>query len=124
MIIGIGTDICRIERIAELRRKYGPRFLDRVFTEIEQYYCEGPTADERYAARFAAKEAVMKAIGTGWGRGMAFADIEIATEDSGRPVVSMAGRAREHADELGVERIHISLSHERDNAVAFVVLEG
>ena len=66
----------------------------------------------------------MKAIGTGWGRGMAFSDIEVATEDSGRPVVSMAGRAREHADELGVERIHISLSHERDNAVAFVVLEG
>jgi len=125
MILGIGVDICNVDRLSELRRKYGPRFLDRVFTPVEQQRCgAGPGCDERYAARFAAKEAVMKALGTGWNRGLTFADIQVATEDSGRPVVTICGGARELADRLGVAHIHISLSHERDNAVAFVVLEG
>lgn len=125
MILGIGIDICNVPRLARMRRKYGPRFLDRVFTPTEQQRCgSGPACDERYAARFAAKEAFMKAVGTGWGRGMTFADIEIATEDTGKPVLSIAGGARELADRLGVSNIHVSLSHERENAIAFVVLEG
>jgi holo-[acyl-carrier protein] synthase len=125
MIIGIGVDICNVERLAQLRRKYGARFLDRVFTPVEQERCgNGPACDERYAARFAAKEAFMKAIGTGWGHGLTFLDIEVATEDTGRPVLTVTGEARQIADRAGVSRIHISLSHERDSAVAFVVLEG
>ena len=124
MIIGIGVDICNVPRLSQLRLKYGPRFLDRVFTPVEQERCgHGPAADQRYAARFAAKEAVMKALGTGW-RGTTFSDIEVATEDTGKPVVTMSGGARKLADGLGVTRIHISLSHERENAIAFVVLEG
>ena len=124
MIIGIGTDICRIERIAELRRKYGPRFLDRVFTEIEQYYCEGPTADERYAARFAAKEAVMKALGTGWRKGIIFKDIELPVREMGPPQLVLHGESKRYADSLGVTKLHVSLTHEREHAMAFVILEG
>ena len=124
MILGIGVDICNVARLSQLRRKYGPRFLDRVFTPVEQERAGcGPACDERYAARFAAKEAFMKAIGTGWGRGLTFLDIEVATEDTGRPVLSVSNGAHAIATELGVAKIHISLSHERDSAVAFVVLE-
>ena len=124
MILGIGVDICNVHRLSRLRLKYGARFLDRVFTPVEQQRCgNGPACDERYAARFAAKEAFMKAIGTGWGRELTFLEIEVATEDTGRPVLSVSGGARELADRAGVSNIHISLSHERDNAIAFVVLE-
>lgn len=125
MILGIGVDICNVHRLSQLRLKYGPRFLDRVFTPVEQRRCgDGPACDERYAARFAAKEAFMKAIGTGWGQGLTFLDIEVATEDTGRPVLTVTGEARQLADGAGVARIHISLSHERDAAVAFVILES
>jgi len=125
MILGIGVDICNVQRLTQLRVRYGPRFLDRVFTPVEQQRAgDGAARDERYAARFAAKEAFMKAIGTGWGSGLTFLEIEVATEDTGRPVLSVSGGARTLADQAGVSRIHISLSHERDNAVAFVVLEG
>lgn len=125
MILGIGVDICNIQRLASLRRKYGGRFLDRVFTPVEQERCGfGPACDERYAARFAAKEAVMKAFGTGWGQGLTFADIEVRTEDNGQPVITVSGGAARLAHARGVDRIHISLSHERDNAIAFVVLES
>lgn len=125
MILGIGVDICNVDRLAQLRQKYGARFLDRVFTPVEQARCGvGPVCDERYAARFAAKEAFMKALGTGWGSGITFFDIEVSTEDSGQPRVTVSGGARKVADERGVGTIHISLSHERDNAIAFVILEA
>lgn len=118
-------DICNVERLGRLRQKYGARFLDRVFTGVEQERCgEGPACDERYAARFAAKEAVMKAFGTGWGSGVNFADIEVRTADNGRPHVTLSGGAERLASQRGITGIHISLSHERDNAIAFVVLEG
>jgi len=124
MIVGIGVDICSVERLGELRRKYQRRFLDRVFTAIEQERCgDGWAADERYAARFAAKEAFMKALGVGWARGVAFPDIEVRSEDNGRPVLTLSGGAKRLADALGVANIHVTLSHERDNAVALVVLE-
>lgn len=125
MILGIGVDLCKVERLAGLRQRYGARFLDRVFSPVEQARCgDGPACDERYAARFAAKEAVMKALGTGWGQGVTFADIEVRTEDSGRPVVTLNGGAACLAEKKGVTQIHVSLSHERDNAIAFVILEG
>ncbi len=125
MIKGVGVDICNINRLAELRARHGHRFLDRIFTPTEQARCgNGPAAAERYAARFAAKEAVMKALGVGWARGVSFRDIEVYTENSGRPVVRICGGAQALAVELGVRAIHASLSHERDNAVAFIVLES
>ena len=125
MIIGIGVDICNVERLAGLRQKYGARFIDRVFSPAERERCgDGPACDERFAARFAAKEAVMKALGTGWGQGISFANIEVRTEESGRPVVSLSGGAGRLAEQKGVTHIHVSLSHERDNAIAFVILEA
>lgn len=124
MIIGIGVDICNVQRIAQLRQRYGARFLDRIFTPVEQERCgTGPACDERFAARFAAKEACMKALGVGWGPGIAFADIEVSTEDTGQPRLAMRGGAKQRADELGVRQVHVSLSHERDNAIAFIILE-
>lgn len=92
---------------------------------MEQERCGiGPACDERYAARFAAKEAFMKALGTGWGQGITFFDIEVSTEDSGQPRVTVSGGAGRVAEKQGVKTIHISLSHERDNAIAFVILEA
>lgn len=125
MILGIGVDICNVQRLAQLRQKYGARFLDRVFTPVEQERCGiGAACDERYAARFAAKEAYMKALGTGWGQGLTFFDIEVSTEDTGQPRITVSGGAKRVSDERGVATIHISLSHERDNAIAFVILEA
>lgn len=124
MIIGIGVDICSVPRLAALRARYGRRFLNRVFTPIEQERCgEGPAADERYAARFAAKEALMKAAGVGWSNGLNFNDIEVRTEDTGQPRLTLTGQASRKIEELGVSALHLSLSHERDAAVAFVILE-
>jgi len=124
MIVGIGVDICQVERIARLRCKYGPRFLNRVFTPHEQARCgQSAAADERYAGRFAAKEAVMKALGTGWSQGIRFLDIEIIHTVSGKPEIALYGQALCRAKHLGVSHIHLSLSHEREYALAFVVLE-
>jgi holo-[acyl-carrier protein] synthase len=125
MIVGVGTDICSVQRMQRMAEKYGARFLDRVFTAEEQARAtkKAGTA-ERLAARFAAKEATMKALGTGWACGVKFLDIHVVNEFGGRPSVELVGDALEWAKSLGVERIHISLSHERDQAIAFVVLEG
>ena len=125
MIIGVGTDICSVARMERMAQKYGPRFLDRVFTREEQDRCRRKAGTaERLAARFAAKEAMMKALGTGWACGIKFLDIRVSNEFGGRPTVTLEGEAATWAQSLGVSKIHISLSHERDQAVAFVVLEG
>jgi holo-[acyl-carrier protein] synthase len=125
MIIGIGTDICSVARMERMAQKYGARFLDRVFTPEEQARCRKKAGTaERLAARFAAKEATMKALGTGWACGIKFLDISVSNEFGGRPAITLVGEAATWAESLGVRRIHISLSHERDQAVAFVVLEG
>lgn len=125
MILGIGTDICCVARMKRMADKYGPRFLDRVFTPEEQAACRRKAGNaERLAARFAAKEATMKALGTGWACGVKFVDIRVSNEFGGRPAVTLVGSARQLANDMGVNRIHVSLSHERDQAIAFVVLEG
>jgi holo-[acyl-carrier protein] synthase len=125
MILGVGTDICSVERMQRLVDKCGSRFLDRVFTPEEQAHSRRKAGTaERLAARFAAKEATMKALGTGWACGVRFLDIRVSNEFGGRPTVSLVGTALQWAQSLGVERIHVSLSHERDQAIAFVVLEG
>ncbi len=125
MIVGVGTDICCVARMERMAGKYGARFLDRVFTPEEQARCHRKAGTaERLAARFAAKEATMKALGTGWACGVKFLDIHVSNEFGGQPTVTLAGDAAARARAMGVWRIHVSLSHERDQAIAFVVLEG
>ena len=125
MIIGIGTDIVEVDRINRLVAKYGQRFLDRMFTAAEQEACLGAANQgQRLAARFAAKESVMKALGTGWARGVRFKDIEIPSSEKQRPKVHLCGGAAERAHKLGGTRWHLSLTHVDRFAIAFVVLEG
>jgi holo-[acyl-carrier protein] synthase len=124
MIVGIGTDICSVARMERMAQRYGARFLDRVFTPQEQDHCRRKAGQaERLAARFAAKEATMKALGTGWACGVRFIDIHVANEFGGRPTVLLTGTAAVWARNIGVDTIHVSLSHERDQAIAFVVME-
>jgi holo-[acyl-carrier protein] synthase len=125
MILGIGTDIISVRRVAELCDKHGRHFMDRVFTPGEQAAAAtGPGAAQKLAARFAAKEAVMKALGTGWARGVTFLQIEVVREASGRPTIRLSGEAEAIARAMGATEVHLSLSHEREHAVAFVVMEG
>ncbi len=101
------------------------RFQERVFTKRERDYCaqRGAVAAQHYAARFAAKEAVLKALGTGWRDGIAWHDVEVANEESGKPYLLITGKAREVYDSLGVVAAHLSLSHTAEHAIAQVVLE-
>ncbi|MDF2929290.1 MAG: Holo-(acyl-carrier-protein) synthase [Anaerospora sp.] len=123
MIIGVGIDIVEISRIAAaIKRK---AFIDRVFTPAEQAYCEnrGVQRAASYAARFAAKEAVLKALGTGL-RGGTWQDVEITNNNLGRPLVQMTGYYQNLAGELGVQEIYLSVTHAREYAAAQVVLWG
>ncbi|MGI5820374.1 MAG: holo-ACP synthase [Armatimonadota bacterium] len=125
MILGIGTDIVSIERLERMVESYGDRFLHRVFTRREIQTAEQrATLCERLGTRFAAKEACMKALGTGWRGGVQFTQIEVRKHPTGRPELVLTGAAKQRAEELGVERIHISLSHEAQMAMAVVILEG
>lgn len=125
MILGTGIDLAEVARIREAVDKYGRRFLERVFTPSEIAYVERKANRyERYAARFAAKEAGMKALGTGWRRGVRWQDFEVRNQPSGRPALLLHGVAAEYARQLGVERIHLSLTHTETMAQAFVILEG
>ncbi len=125
MIVGIGTDIIEVDRVNRLAQKYGRRFLDKVFTPAEQEACaRAANRGQRLAARFAAKESVMKALGTGWAQGVRFKDIELPTTEKQPPRIELSGGAAQRARELGGTRWHVSLSHCDKYAVAFVVLEG
>ncbi len=125
MILGTGIDLAEVARIREAVEKYGRRFLERVFTPGEIAYVETKANRyERYAARFAAKEAGMKAIGTGWRGGVRWQDFEVRNRRSGRPELLLHGVAAEAARRMGVERIHLSLTHTETVAQAFVILEG
>jgi holo-[acyl-carrier protein] synthase len=124
MIIGTGIDICEVPRIAQSIARFGVRFLHRVFTDDEIRYCESKkNSVERYAARFAAKEAAMKALGTGASRGVTWRSIEVAHAPGGRPIVNLDGGAKQIADRLGVKRISLSLTHTDSTAMAIVILE-
>jgi holo-[acyl-carrier protein] synthase len=114
----VGVDIIEIERIQQALAKFGPRFLGRVYTELEVAFCRGRASE--LAARFAAKEAVMKALGTG-ARGVAWREIEVLPNHRGKPLVYLHGRAQARAERIGLAEIDISMSHSRDYAVAFVV---
>ena len=123
-IFGIGIDMVDIERVAELRRRHGERLSHIIFRPEEAAYCLArANPDECLAARFAAKEAVMKALGTGWADGVSFMGIEVVREESGKPGIRLHGSTLEKAQELGVGKIHLSLSHARTAAVAHVVIE-
>jgi holo-[acyl-carrier protein] synthase len=124
MIVGTGIDIAEVPRIREAIERHGERFLKRIFTEGEIQYCESKANRvERYAARFAAKEAGMKAIGTGWNHGVCWRDIEVARKPGGRPTLLLHGKAAEFAAKLGATNIALSLTHTAQEAMAQVILE-
>ena len=125
MIVGIGTDITEVARIGDLVDRHGERFLKRVFTEDELAYCmERTRRNEHLAARFAAKEAVLKAIKTGVGPGTSMREVEVIRGPKGEPEVRLHGRTARVARAKGVRRIHVTLSHTPEYGVAFVVCEG
>ena len=124
MIVGLGIDIAEVERVKAAIERYGERFLKRVYTEAEIRYCESKANKfERFAGRFAAKEAAMKAIGTGWKGGVAWREFEVVREPSGRPTVRFHGKAAGFAQRLGARRASLSISHTEQQAIAQVILE-
>ena len=125
MIVGTGIDIAEVERVAASIERFGKRFLDRVFTPQEILYCESKANKaERYAGRFAAKEAGMKAIGTGWNRGVRWQDVEITRLPGGRPTLTFHGKAAEFCRQLGAIRVQLSITHTQQMAMAQVILES
>jgi len=124
MIVGSGIDLTEIARIQRSLDRYGQRFLDRVYTPAEQAYClRKRKAAESFAARFAAKEAGAKALGTGITHGVNWLEIEVAREPGGRPTLKFYGRAAEFAARLGASRAALSITHTSELAMASVVLE-
>jgi holo-[acyl-carrier protein] synthase len=124
MIVGSGIDMAEIGRIQQSVERYGQRFLDRVYTAAEQAYClRKRKAAESFAARFAAKEAGAKALGTGISYGVNWLEIEVVREPSGRPTLQFHGRAAQMAACLGATRAALSITHTNDLAMASVVLE-
>ena len=125
MIVGLGIDIAEVGRVKAAIERYGETFLRRVYTAKEREYCERfKNKYERFAGRFAAKEAAMKALGTGWRRGVRWVDFEVVREKGGRPTIRLDGEARKIAEELGVMRIALSITHTEAQALAQVIFEG
>ena len=124
MILSIGTDLAEVPRIRDAHARFGDRFLLRVFTPHEvAYSLAKANRFERLAARFAAKEALMKAIGTGLTQGVSWHDVEVTNLPSGRPTLRLSGQAALHAQRLGARNIHVSLTHTATMAMAVVILE-
>jgi holo-[acyl-carrier protein] synthase len=124
MVLGLGTDLIETKRVEESIDRFGDRFLERVFTEGEIAYCRRKkNAGESFAARFAAKEAGAKALGTGISRGVNWKELEVRREMSGKPTLHLSGRAAELAEAMGVRRLQLSLTHSRELAMAVVVAE-
>lgn len=124
MILGTGIDLAEVGRIREAVERYGERFIQRIYTPVEIAYVQRKANKfERFAARFAAKEAGMKAIGTGWRKGVRWQDFEVVNLPGGRPTLRLHGVAAEVAAGMGVKRIHLSLTHTAEQGMAFVILE-
>jgi len=124
MILGIGVDIAEVDRIKRSISE-GNHFKKRVFTEVEQNYCDSiKNSAESYAARYAAKEAFFKALGTGWHGELKFTDLEVVNNELGKPIVHLHNEAQRMAKEMGVKSVHISLSHTKETAIAYLILEG
>ena len=125
MIVGTGIDIAEVPRVAQALERFGDRFLHRIFTAGEIRYCDSKANRvERYAARFAAKEAAMKALGTGWNHGVRWRDCEVVRAPGGRPTIVFHGKAGEFAAKLGVKNAALSLTHTSQQAFAQVILEA
>ncbi|MGA9631444.1 MAG: holo-ACP synthase [Candidatus Acidiferrales bacterium] len=125
MIVGLGLDIAEIDRIEAAIVRHGAPFLERLFTPSEVAYCESHKGKyERYAARFAAKEAAMKALGTGWSHGVRWRDIEVTREPSGKPTLRLEGVAAQIAQRMGVKNISLSITHSGNLALAEVIFES
>jgi len=124
MILGLGLDVAEIDRIRENLTRYGARFTARVLTDSEAAAMPEANAAQYVAARFAAKEACAKALGTGFAQGVSMRSIEVRSQPSGAPTLLLSGRAQELAAAMGATRLHLSLTHGRDTAAAVVILEG
>ena len=123
MIFGIGTDIIEVARIEKITAK-GPQYLETIFTEKERDYCEAKARkSEHYAGRYAAKEAFLKALGSGWRDGLAFCDIEIINDELGKPQIFLHGEVKKYFDQHQIRHISTSISHVKAMAIAVVVLE-
>jgi holo-[acyl-carrier protein] synthase len=125
MIVGTGIDLCGVARIRRMIRDHGDRFLSRTYTAAEVAYARRRKKgfEETLAGRFAAKEAVMKALGTGWREGVGFKAIEILNEESGKPYVVLHGKTAKKARRLGVTGWHVTITHTEDLAIAAVIAE-
>ncbi len=124
-VLGIGTDIVECLRIAKMIERHGELFIQRVYTSLEIEYCSTrKAATQHYAGRWAAKEAVLKAMGTGWARGIRWRDIEVRNDVSGKPSIALAGGAREVCEERRIGEILISISHCRSHATAYALALG
>ena len=125
MIVGMGIDIAEVPRIQAVIESQRERFLRRVYTQEEVAYCEQfKNKYERYAGRFAVKEAAMKALGTGWSRGVRWVDVEVVRARGGKPTLALKGEAKKIADRLGVKNIAVSITHTEAQAIAQVIFEG
>jgi holo-[acyl-carrier protein] synthase len=125
VIVGMGIDIAEVDRVKAAIERHGEAFLRRLYTQREREYCEKfKNKYERYAGRFAAKEAAMKALGTGWSRGVRWVDVEVVRQSGGRPTVTLRGEAAKVASALGVERVALSITHTASQAFAQVIFEG
>jgi holo-[acyl-carrier protein] synthase len=122
-ILAHGIDMVDCDRLQQSLDQHGQRFLDRVFTPLEQDYCNRrkKSAIQSLAGRFAVKEAVLKVLGTGWTNGIAWTDIEVRNTSAGQPKVFLTGRCKEIADQLGITEIHISISHIETHAIASAI---
>jgi holo-[acyl-carrier protein] synthase len=124
-IIGIGTDIIECLRIGQMIERHGELFISRVYTEHEIQYCQSrKQAIQHFAGRWAAKEAILKALGTGWRKGISWRDVEVCNEPGGRPVVALHGGARDVVEQLGITEMLISISHCRSHATAYALAQG
>jgi len=124
-IFGIGTDITECDRIARMLERHPETFVRRVFTTAEIAYCsQGKQSVQHYTGRWAAKEAILKALGTGWASGITWRDVEILNEPSGKPYVKLTGGAAQIAKEKKIAGVQISISHCTTHAVAFAVAVG
>ena len=125
MILGLGIDLCRIERVDQLLTRYGARFTRRLFTEREVERCARyPKNGEQFAGCIAVKEAASKALGTGWRRGVHWKNFEVLHEPSGKPTLKIHGRAAALASQMGVRNVNVSITHDAGIAAAVVIFEG
>ena len=124
-VLGIGTDIVECLRIAQMIERHGELFINRVYTPQEIRYCQSrKQATQHFAGRWAAKEAILKALGTGWRRGISWRDIEIRNDSMGRPVVGLRGGARDIVEQRGIREMLVSISHCRSHATAYALALG